>query len=124
MADDSSWLDQHAEQARERLARISAIRAELAGVQATGRSPDNLVTATINGHGRLTGVEIADQAIRRGDAEALGTAVVAAVNAAFAAVLVMNRERVSGLVDFSAYDQYVEQLTGPDVDEAPPVIRF
>ncbi len=122
----SSWMEEQTAQTRERLARIEEIHAELADAQAVGRSPDNQVTARITGHGRLAEVEIAAHALSRGDAEALGRAVVTAVNAAFAAAQTMNRERMAEVVDFSTYDAMLEQLRTPDPADGspPPVIGY
>lgn len=119
-----SWLQERAAEAEQRLARISAIHAELATVSSTGRSPDNLVSATVSGHGKLTAVEIAGQMIRKGDADAIGRSVVAAVNAAFEAAQVDSRERMSEVVDFSTYDKVLEGLRTPSDGGAPPVIGY
>jgi DNA-binding protein YbaB len=124
MSDEMSWLEHQADQAQQRLARISAIHAELGNVNSTGRSPDHLVTATVSGHGKLIGVDIAGQAIRRGDPEALGRAVVVAVNAAFEAAQALNREKMSEVVDFSTYDKILGELRSPADDGTPPVIGF
>ncbi len=121
---DTSWLQERAAEAEHRLARISAIHAELADVTSTGRSADNLVVATVSGHGKLTSVEINGQAIRKGDADALGRSVVTAVNAAFEAVQASNRERMSEVVDFSTYDKVLADLRTHGEDGSPPVIGY
>ncbi|MEP6695323.1 MAG: YbaB/EbfC family nucleoid-associated protein [Pseudonocardiales bacterium] len=124
MADNTSWLEQRSAETEQRLSRISAIHAELGQVHSTGRSPDNLVAATVSGHGKLTSVEIADQAIRKGDAGAIGRAVVAAVTAAFDAAQATGRERISEVVDLSAYDAVLAEIGNPGHDDAPPVIGY
>jgi DNA-binding protein YbaB len=65
----------------QRAARARELAARLAGLTASSRSDDGLVTVTVGGNGMLTGLEL-DEAVRRQPAAETARQILAALAAA------------------------------------------
>jgi DNA-binding protein YbaB len=63
-------------------AKIRRLRADLATVEATADSPDDLVRATVDGRGRLLSLELSSRIYRELSSESLSDSIVDTVRAA------------------------------------------
>ena len=67
---------------RELASALREIRDALTEIRAIADSPDGLIRATTDGHGRLLELELDPRIYRAGDSQALTTAITATVHAA------------------------------------------
>jgi DNA-binding protein YbaB len=96
MNDPEAALKRLGDLARSYPERLAEARANAAGLreqQISGTTPDEDVTATVDGHGTITGMSFSATALRRLDTVALGEQAAAAINAALDAA---DRQRAGG----------------------------
>ncbi|GAA4529386.1 YbaB/EbfC family nucleoid-associated protein [Amycolatopsis samaneae] len=79
--------------------QAAELDAELARSRFSGRSADGVATAMVTGQGRLVGLTIADHALRGAHPQAVGPAVVEAVNAARRAAAAVGGPKLSAVLD-------------------------
>jgi DNA-binding protein YbaB len=91
-------IDEMLQQYRQMRDRLGDLQRDVAALTATARSPDGMVTATVGAQGRLVGLRLDPDALRRLDETTLAAQIVATSAVAADAVRERAGEVVKGFV--------------------------
>jgi DNA-binding YbaB/EbfC family protein len=84
-----------AKMAQQMQAEMARVQAELDAMTIEGTAGGGMVTATVTGHGQLTGVKISKDVVDPDDVEMLQDLVTAAVNDALNSVKQVTEEKMA-----------------------------
>lgn len=110
--DDLERAEAKLKQVDAAVRRAARFSAALPDKTFTGRSPDRTVTATVDGTGRLTGVEIEPHALARSDPRELSAAIVAAVESANSRIENYRAEKLAdrGVAEIHELNEFVATM--------------